>query len=263
MTTTTSRTDSAASPARASSLDPTLFADGPARDARFVVKERWIECESYPVGHPLHEVEFTHRQMNEEINGLDCSARCLSDFPEADWNLRMELAHQCSDEARHGRMFRGLLESRGGYVGQFPVMNFQYCIITNADTLVGRLTIQNRTFEAGGIDAVSSVVDKTRAAGEDGLADFFASQLADEIRHVRFANDWIRNAISADPKIVVEIGRVMQRAAKAFTQVMGTEAGDGLGYPADRGARLEAGFTNDEVDVAERLAVERSARSAP
>src|SRR5215813_7088611 len=87
-------------------LDPSLFADGPARDERFIVKDRWRECVNLPADHPLHQVEFTHRQMNEEINGLECSARCLSDFPDADWELRMWFARQCADEARHGQMFR-------------------------------------------------------------------------------------------------------------------------------------------------------------
>src|SRR5437867_333571 len=87
-------------------LDPALFAEGPARDARFDVKNRWIEMFNTPGDHPLHEVEFTHRQMNEEVNGLECSARGLQDFPDADWDIRMRLARQCADEARHVRMFR-------------------------------------------------------------------------------------------------------------------------------------------------------------
>ena len=67
------------------------------------------------------------------------------------------------------QMFRRLLDRLGGHVGQFPVLNFQYRIITKADSLVGRLTIQNRTFEAGGLDAVSAVVEQMRARGDEEL----------------------------------------------------------------------------------------------
>ena len=104
-----SRREPAMSPSSGSPrppLDPALFADGPARDSRFDVKDRWIEMFNTPSDHPLHEVEFTHRQMNEEVNGLECSARAITDFPEAEWDMRMRLARQCSDEARHVRMFR-------------------------------------------------------------------------------------------------------------------------------------------------------------
>jgi uncharacterized ferritin-like protein (DUF455 family) len=242
-------------------LDRSLFADGPARDLRFEVKDRWIEMSNTPPDHPLHQVEFTHRQMNEEIIGLECSARGLSDFPGADWDLRMWLARQCADEARHGRMFRRLLEGFGGQVGQFPVLNFQYRIITKADTMIGRLTIQNRTFEAGGIDAVSWVVDQTRKSGNEDLAEFFESQLADEIVHVRFANEWIRKALKEDPRNALRMGAAMTMAAKAFKQVMESEGTEGVGYPTDRQGRLEAGFTETEVELAAQAAASSSGQS--
>lgn len=245
----------AAAPAEdAVPLDPSLFADGPARDRRFVVKDRWRECANLPEDHPQHQVQFLHRQMNEEVNGLECSARCLADFPDAEWELRMWFARQCADEARHARMFRRQMEAIGGYVGQFPVLNFQYRIINRADSLVGRLTIQNRTFEAGGIDAVSWVADQVRASGDTGLADFFDSQLADEIIHVRFANEWLRRTIREFPRELLRMGLTMVVAAKGFEQVMGKEATGGVHYPTDRVGRMEAGFTEKEVDFATKLA---------
>jgi uncharacterized ferritin-like protein (DUF455 family) len=238
------------SPPEAATLDPALFAENPARDSRFVVKDRWSEMFNTPGGHPLHEVEFTHRQMNEEMNGLECSARALSDFPDAEWDIRMRLARQCADEARHVRMFRRLLHRLGGHVGQFPVMNFQYRIITKASSLIGRLTIQNRTFEAGGLDAVSAVVEQMRARGDEELTLFFDSQLADEILHVRYANEYIRRRIREDPRMLLRMGSAMTEAAKAFKQVMGSEGTDGVTYAVDRQARLEAGFTAEEVTMA-------------
>ena len=106
--------------------DPALFAPGPARDARFDVREQWVDLHNLPRDDPRKEVEFFNRQMNEEMNGMECAARALSDFPDAAWQLRMQLARQCYDEARHVEMFRGLLERGNGRVGQWPVMNFQY-----------------------------------------------------------------------------------------------------------------------------------------
>ena len=51
----------------------------------------------------------------------------------------------------------------------------------------------------------------------------FEAQRADEIGHVRFANDWIRDATGADPRAVLQIGAAMTAASKAFHQVMGQE----------------------------------------
>ena len=239
--------------AKASALDPALFADSPARDARFTVVERWVECANFPEGDPLREIEFFHRQMNEEIDSLECSAGALTDFPDAEWALRLGLARQCADEARHAAMFRRIFEARGGRIGQYPVLNFQYRIIARIRSLVGRLAIQNRSFEAGGLDAIAVGMQQARERGDEELAQLFEAQQADEIVHVRLANEWIRVATQRDPRSVLQIGTALAGASKAFVQVMGPEGTEGVGFPADVAGRREAGFSDDEVELAIQL----------
>jgi uncharacterized ferritin-like protein (DUF455 family) len=242
-------------------IDPTLFADGPARDARFTVASRWAECANFPDGHPLRETEFFHRQMNEEIDSLECSAANLRDFPQAPWDLRLGLARQCADEGRHAGMFRRMFESRGGCVGQYPVLNFQYRIITHIQSLVGRLAIQNRSFEAGGLDAIAFGIEQARRSGDEALVELFEAQRADEIGHVRFANEWINAATQQNPRSVLEIGVALAGASKAFRQVMGDEGTEGVSYPADVAGRREAGFTDNEVQLAMELQSQPTSRS--
>src|SRR5262249_27920119 len=67
------------------------FGPPPARDARFTVKDRWSEMENIPPEDPRHALEFLHRQMNEEVNSIEISARNLTDFKDADWELRMAM----------------------------------------------------------------------------------------------------------------------------------------------------------------------------
>ena len=238
---------------KASALDPALFANSPARDARFTVVERWVECANFPEGDPLREIEFFHRQMNEEVDSLECSAGALTDFPDAEWALRLGLARQCADEARHAAMFRRIFEARGGRIGQYPVLNFQYRIIARIRSLVGRLAIQNRSFEAGGLDAIAVGMQQARERGDEELAQLFEAQQADEIVHVRLANEWIRVATQRDPRSVLQIGAALAGASKAFFQVMGSEATEGVSYPADVAGRREAGFSDDEVGLAIQL----------
>lgn len=232
---------------------PTL-ADGPARDARFVVVERWKDLVNFSLDDPRRRVEFFHRQMNEEVDSLECSARNLTDFPDADWELRLCLARQCLDEARHSRMFRRFFEQAGGRVGQYPVINFQYRIITAIDGLIGRLAVQNRSFEAGGLDAIAAEVEDARQRGDEAQLGLFEAQLADEIGHVRFANERIEMAIKSDPRAVLAVGRALAASSAAFGELMGSEATEGATYPADRQSRLEAGFRSDEVEMAIALA---------
>jgi len=238
-------------------LDPALFCEAPARDARFEVKERWSECRNLPEAHPEKEAEFLHRQMNEEVNGLENSARCLADFPDADWELRMYLARQCADEARHAKMFRRAYEAHGGHIGKYPVLNFQYRIVSRIPHLAGRLAVQNRSFEAEGIDAIRHGLDEAREAGNTEMAALLDAQLADEVAHVRFANEWIRKRVKEEPRTAMLVAQAVAEAARAFQIVVGDEGQAGVRYFVDKELRLEAGFLPDEVRVAEEAAKAR------
>jgi uncharacterized ferritin-like protein (DUF455 family) len=239
--------------------DSKLFGDAPARDDRFCEKSRWVDCKNFPDGHPLKLLEFFHRQMNEEMNGVENAAQSLADFPEAEWGVRMSIARQCSDEARHVQMFRRIFESRGGKIGEYPILNFQYCIIANLGELLSRLAVQNRSFEASGIDAVSFAIDDARKKCDQELVDLFEMQQADEITHVRFANEYIRDCIHRNPRAALQVARALTRASTAFMQVMGEEGTANVGYLVDERGRLEAGFEPEEVRVAFAQATDRRA----
>ena len=230
-------------------LDPQLFAEGPVRDCRFNVRQFWNEMANSEVDHDL---EFLHRQMAEEIESLEIAARNLVDFPEAPWELRMEIARQAWDEARHVVGFRRLFEKRGGRVGQFPILDFQYRIITRLGTLAGRLAVANRSFEASGIDAIVDGLQNASKAGDAEFVALFEQQLADEVQHVRYANEWVpRLVVMEGSRAVFELARSVSSADAAF-QVVAGEAK--ITYPVAEGVRREAGFAEDEIETAKRFA---------
>ena len=231
-------------------LDPRLFADGPARDERFAVREVWSEMTNLPEDDPRAMAEFLHRQMNEEVNGLEIAARNLSDFPDADWELRLAIARQCADEARHVDMFRRCFEARGGQVGDHPILNFQYRITTRIDSLLGRLAVQNRSFEAAGIDAIQ---DGIAQAAEPDLRELLDAQLADEIQHVRYANRW--TAVLAErggARAAFDLARAVGQANQALAIVAG---GAMVRYPVDAELRREAGFSDGEIEAVKEFPV--------
>jgi uncharacterized ferritin-like protein (DUF455 family) len=235
--------------------------DDPARDSRFSVVDSWRECANFPDGDPRKILEFLHRQMNEEMDAAECSARSLTDFPDAPWELRMFLARQCADEARHALIFSRLFQRRGGKLGEYPVMNFQYRIITKIPNLPGRLAVQNRTFEAGGIDAIGFGIDDARNLGDEELADFFDAQFADEIMHVRCANEFLHEMLAKEPRLVLDVGTAMQQATRSFEEVFGGEGTAVTKYTISEQGRLEAGFRPEEIAVSSRRAEQRRERT--
>jgi uncharacterized ferritin-like protein (DUF455 family) len=239
---------------------PAFLAEAPRRDERFEVRDRWEECTNLPPNHPDKTLEFLHRQMNEEVDALECSARSLSDFAQAPWEMRMFLARQCSDEARHAWLFRDLFLRRGGTLGQYPVMNFQYRIICGLDLLVTRLAVQNRTFEAEGIDAIEAAVREARANGDEDLAALFEGQFADEIQHVRIANEYIHDCVRREPRLLLRIAAAITRATEVFEQVFSDKGTAVEKYLPSGTGRHEAGFTDAEIEMAMRIAEDRRER---
>jgi uncharacterized ferritin-like protein (DUF455 family) len=239
-----------------------LFGEAPMRDARFQVKEHWSDCCNLADSHPEKTAEFLHRQMNEELNSIEISARALSDFTQAPWELRLRIARQCSDEARHALMFRALAERRGAVVGAYPVMNFQYRIVCRLPTMEARLAVQNKSFEAGGIDALATAVKEAAQDGDHEMLRLFEYQEADEITHVRFANEHLRSSIAANPRVALDVARALTEAAQAFAEVFGAAANQ-IRYEVSAESRLEAGFLPDEIRMAsEALAKKKAATFA-
>jgi hypothetical protein len=84
-------------------------------------------------------------------------------------------------------------------------------------------------------------------------------QQADEITHVRFANEYIRDSIRANPRVALRVATALTLASTAFMQVMGTEGTANIEYLVDQKGRLEAGFAAEEVEVAYHQAKNRRA----
>jgi hypothetical protein len=243
------------------SLDPECFDEPSARDERFTIVDLWDECAKFPDGDPRKKQEFMHRQMNEEIAVLENAARSLAEFPELDWELRMWLARQCADEARHGNNYRRLFLSRGGHIGQYPVLSFQYRILGKVRDIVGRLAVQNRTFEADGLDAVTHAITEAHDEGDHDLAAMYDAQQADEVIHIRFANEWIKRLVAANPATLLSMGRAVSLAARGFKQVFQPGGGTRVSkYGVAEDLRAQAGFTNDEISVARDISEARRQR---
>lgn len=237
-----------------------MFGPGPAREPHVMVCDRWTQCVNLPEDHPERAVEFLHRQLNEETNVLENAARNLVDFPDADWEVRMWLARQCADEARHVLAYERLMLARGATVGQYPVMNFQFKLLGRIPTLAGRLAVQNRTFEADGLDAAVFGATEARRRGDDAMAEMLEAQVTDEIGHVRFANQWIKAAVAKTPGLVMDVARALALGSKGFHWVFAGGGSDQTKYDVAESERLQAGFDAAEVAVSTRMSHDRRRR---
>jgi uncharacterized ferritin-like protein (DUF455 family) len=195
----------------------------PARDDRFVVVQRPQDMYEYPAGTGEWRRESLNRHLNTELQSLEIAAQSLSDFPNAPWQLRMQHARQCWDESRHARLIERELIREGGTPGEFPVMNFDWSVACALPTLAARLAVQNRTVEAGEMDLLQALREAWRVSGQPDTAAVMDGILADEVQHVRFANEWTRSEVRQNPRVVLEIARAMDFVQKTIEAFMPAE----------------------------------------
>ena len=172
----------------------------PAREPCFNVVTYQADMAKFPEDSPEHRRQILHGDVNEEIQSLEIAAQSIVDFPDAPWEIRLQLARQCWDEARHAQLFLERLIELQGYKGEFPVINQEWGVVCMFDSLAARLTVQNRIFEGGSLDVFrESVAVWSQQWGDATTAAIMDTVVADEIQHVRFANDWLDRLKTENP----------------------------------------------------------------
>ena len=202
--------------------------------------------------------ERSHRDVNNEIQSLEIAAQNLADFPDAPWELRLELARQCWDETRHAAIQHRKLLARGGYKGEFPIANTEWAVVCVQTSLEGRLAIQNRSFEAGSLDSMRSEMAVFEALGDRETVELIDALMADEVQHVRFANHWIKRMADRDPRVLLRVAVAMTALGNINAALKPREGevsangkalrGNDLGvFQVSVADRSESGFSTGEV----------------
>jgi uncharacterized ferritin-like protein (DUF455 family) len=240
----------------------TLRAD-PAREPCFTVVQDPAELADYADMSEVARRQRLHKHMHNEMQSLEMAAQSLADFPDAPWSLRMSLARQCWDETRHTELLYRRLQELGGRKGEFPVMNYEWSITCAMDSISARLALQNRTFEGGEMDLLRQLVTMWRDAGDEDTANLLDGILADEIQHVRLANDWFKRMSREDPTTLLRLASAvsfLKRVTQAFEPAPGTTNAVGVDLTGfthiemltNVEDRIRAGFTEREIEEIQR-----------
>ncbi len=174
-----------------------------------------------------------------ELQALEAAGRTLWDFPEAPWDFKMNMARQCWDEARHVQTYEKLIERAGGEVGEYPENTFLFETSCHDDPVL-RVTGVNRCLEGLACDVFRQLIDYGKQTGDPVLAQAVDFVLADELTHVRFGSDWVKEFTKGDPARLKRAQDFQRETDQRFTF--------GGARALAREERLEAGFTEAELD---------------
>ena len=187
-----------------------------------------------------------------ELQALEAAGRTLWDYPDTDWEFRMNRARQCWDEARHVQVYEKLIEHVGGEVGEFPENTFLFeasCV----DDPALRVTGVNRCLEGLACDAFRSLIDYAKAEGDALMAQAIDFVLADELTHVRFGSEWVKQFTAGDPERALRAREFQTETERRFNF--------GGGRQIAREERLEAGFSEAELAELDAINAEGPSRA--
>jgi uncharacterized ferritin-like protein (DUF455 family) len=216
-------------------------------------RKLFVESEDVP--------DRARRQMHGifvgEIQALEGAGRTAFDYDldEIPFALKLDMARQCWDEARHVEISIKLGDHMGSEIGEYTESTFLFAAACNPDPVL-RLCGVNRALEGLAIDVFSSMKDFGHESGDPVLEFCEDWMLADEVTHVKMGSDWLRK-LTANDKPRQERALEFQRVVdKLFS--LGGFRGEEEDSPVRLARRFRelAGFKEDEMDTLAEIAKE-------
>ena len=182
-----------------------------------------------------------------ELQALEGAGRSLWDFPDAPWEFKMNMARQCWDEARHVQIYEKLLVHCGGTVGMFPESSFLFECACSDDPAL-RVAGVNRGLEGLACDVFRDMIRFAEKSGDETMQQAIDYVLADELTHVRFGSEWVKEFTKNDPARFEAAQQFRRQVDKQFSFGGSRSDREDAAIRIAREDRIEAGFTEQELD---------------
>ena len=204
-------------------------------------------------GAPDAARSLMHGIFTGEIQALEGAGRTCWDFElgtgerQVPFALKLDMARQCWDEARHVEISVKLGEWMGTEIGEFAESTILYEAACNDDPIL-RLTGVNRALEGLAIDIFNTMREFGQATGDPVLEFCEDWMLADEVTHVKMGSDWLRRLTAHDPDRRDRALEFQKVVDKLFSY--GGIRGDDDDSPVRLARRFRelAGFDTAEID---------------
>ncbi|MDZ7663250.1 ferritin-like domain-containing protein [Thiohalophilus sp.] len=221
--------------------DKSVLLSEPGRPARpELVAPRDLPARS--TASDVGRAALIHSICHIEFNAINLAWDAVYRFRELPKAYYTDWIKVAREEAYHFSLLRDHLRHLGHDYGDFPAHNglWEMCLQTAHDPLV-RMALVPRVLEARGLDVTPGIMRKLEQNGDDNAVDLLRIIQRDEVGHVAIGSRWFRYLCEQrelEPEATFR---------ELFNQYM---PGGGRG-PLDRASRLEAGFSEAELDYIE------------
>ena len=189
------------------------------------------------------QILFLHAIAHIEYSAIDLAldhAYRFAGRPKAFYDDWLGVA---DDECRHFEMLNALLEELGGRYGDLPVHDGLFEAGQRTQTLLERMAVVPRYFEANGLDATPQILKKLEpikgSAMIERIVEALKVILEEEVDHVRKGDRWFAYACEQEGKDKSVYFEIIERFYPGS-------------YPRQKflnvDARKEAGFSCSELN---------------
>lgn len=177
------------------------YSKRPARDSRWKIIENDSEFteKNWSFDNNDGKCHLLHDLLNSEFITVERMGRIIADFPEIPWQMKIDMAHQAWDEARHAEIVQRRLEELGGHVGMFRTSCFGWEQDVNRPDPLERLALSNMTFESESCKHLRDWIAKAKKVGDTRSVQLLEFLLADEVNHVLYGTHWVDELTKNDP----------------------------------------------------------------
>jgi uncharacterized ferritin-like protein (DUF455 family) len=199
---------------------------------------------------PAGRAALIHAVAHIEFNAINLALDAAYRFRGmpvayyADWLL------VANEEARHFVMLEQRLGELGYGYGDFDAhAGLWQMAVTTAHSPLARMALVPRVMEARGLDVTPGMIIRLRSAGDEQTVTILETILQEEVRHVAIGSRWFRHCCQ-QAKLPVE---------ETFVDLLKQHFQGQLRGPFNEPARLEAGFSEQELNRLKGLTLRESA----
>ena len=194
-------------------------------------------------------VQF-HAFAHIEFNAINLALDAVYRFPDMPMAYYRDWLKVAAEESTHFQLLRRYLRERGSDYGDYPAHNqlWDMAVATDHDVLV-RMALVPRVLEARGLDVTPKIIERLRSVGDQAAVEILQRIYDDEIGHVAIGNRWFHflcEQRGIDP--MQTFGSLLKDYTHGY-----------LVGPFNTGARLQAGFHRDEIDMLSAMALDMAA----
>ncbi len=191
------------------------------------------------LGSEVGRATLIHAILHIEFNAINLALDAVYRFRDMPDDYYGDWLKVASEESYHFSLLEKRLNDMGYAYGDMPAHNglWEMVLKTDHDVLI-RMALVPRVLEARGLDVTPGMIEKLRKVGDIETIKILEIILRDEIGHVAIGSHWF--------KYCCDIQQC--EPEETFRHLLHKYMGGGPNGPLHKEARLQAGFSQNEID---------------